>query len=376
VDAQRAIAERARRDIVRLCRVGLDVHALVDEVLRRLRKVVPVDVAFFATADPRTLLFTGSVVEDVLAGATRQFLENEFLQDDVNKFVQLARSERPVNGLYLATEQEPGRSPRYRDILAPLGLGDELRAALVSGSICWGFLCLHRARSSPAFTPAEAAFVGQLAPHLAEGIRGALLLDNAVGQWRPTGPGLLVLADDLTLVATTPPAEEWLEEMGGQAPGAELPHAIYAVAARLRALERGGEAPPDPMPRVRIRTRAGRWLVAHASRLSGRGAEGQTAVILEQAQPTEVAPLVLQAYHLTDREAQLTQLVLRGLSTDEIADQLCLSAHTVQQHLKAVFAKAGVRSRRALVARIFAEEYRPRIQAGVRLDADGGFAQD
>jgi len=59
---------------------------------------------------------------------------------------------------------------------------------------------------------------------------------------------------------------------------------------------------------------------------------------------------------------QLTLLVLRGHSTGEIATGLAISSpFTVQQHLKAVFDKIGVRSRRELVARIFAKQHpRPR----------------
>ena len=99
----------------------------------------------------------------------------------------------------------------------------------------------------------------------------------------------------------------------------------------------------------------------HAARLSGASGERQIAVILEPAAPAEVAPLVLQAYGLTDREAQVAQLVLRGLSTREIADGLFIAALTVQQHLKAVFEKTGVRSRRELVAHVFAQQYLPRM---------------
>lgn len=69
----------------------------------------------------------------------------------------------------------------------------------------------------------------------------------------------------------------------------------------------------------------------------------------------------LKPYGLTDREMQLTLLVLRGHSTGEIATGLAISPFTVQQHLKAVFDKIGVRSRRELVARIFAKQHpRPR----------------
>ena len=99
----------------------------------------------------------------------------------------------------------------------------------------------------------------------------------------------------------------------------------------------------------------------HAARLSGASGERQIAVIVEPAAPAEIAPLVLQAYGLTDREAQVAQLVLRGFSTREIADGLFIAALTVQQHLKAVFEKTGVRSRRELVAHVFAQHYLPRM---------------
>ncbi len=63
-------AERVRQEIVRLCHAGLDSRTFRVETVRRLRKLIPIDVSFFATADPATLLFTGAVVDDVLAQAT------------------------------------------------------------------------------------------------------------------------------------------------------------------------------------------------------------------------------------------------------------------------------------------------------------------
>ena len=141
---QSAVARRTEQTIIRLCQAGLDSHTLQVEVLRRLRKIIPVDAAFCATVDPATLLFTGSITEEIPESVTPAFLSNEFLQDDVTKFVHLARSARPVQSLYQATHDEPDRSPRYRDILAPIGFGDELRAALRVGSVTWGVMCLHR----------------------------------------------------------------------------------------------------------------------------------------------------------------------------------------------------------------------------------------
>ena len=152
-------SEQVRREIIRLCHAGLNSRTLRIEILKRLRIVIPIDVSFFTTADPSTLLFTGAVVDEILERATAQFIENEFLYDDVNKFSWLARSPMPVGDLIQATQQDLEQSQRYREILAPLALGDELRAALITGGACWGFLCLHRERSSPQFTPAEVAFI-------------------------------------------------------------------------------------------------------------------------------------------------------------------------------------------------------------------------
>ncbi len=370
--------EGIKQEIIRLSHAGLDSTTFRLETVRRLRKLIPIDATFFATADPATLLFTGAVVDDVLAQATAQFIENEFLKDDSVKFASLARGGSPVDSLGVATKGELARSPRYQEILAPMDLGDELRAALVVGSKCWGFMCLHRERSSPNFTPAEAAFLAKLTPHLAEGLRTSLLIGDArVTSPTPEGPGLALLADDLSLAAITPAAEAWLAEVAeSDWPGSlELPEAVYAVAARLLALERGDSyARSDLMPRTRLRTASGRWLVLHASRLQAADIEGQVAVIFEEARPSEIAPLIVDAYGLTKREGEITRLVLRGLSTAELSKVLHITPNTVRDHFKAIFDKVGVRSRRELVGQVFAQQYQPRMATGHRLDADGWFS--
>ena len=371
---QQRRAEHTRRELIRLCHAGLDARTLRIELMKRLRTVIPIDVSFFTTADPATLLFTGAVVDE-LASATPLFIENEFFQEDVNKFAWMARNNLLVGDLIQATGGELERSQRYREILAPLALGDELRAALITGGTCWGFMCLHRDQGSPHFSLAEAAYLARLTPHFAEGLRTALLLGGTTGTAIPEEPGVVLLAEDRSVVAITPAAERWLAEVGeADWPHKQaLPYAVSAVVGRMLALERGMDAEVDLVPRVRLRTASGHWLVLHASRLSGPQAQGQIAVIVEVARPAEVAPLLVQAYDLSKRESEIMQLVARGHSTAEISETFHISSNTVQDHLKAIFEKVGVRSRRELVGHLFAQHYQPRIEAGRSLDINGWF---
>jgi DNA-binding CsgD family transcriptional regulator len=88
----------------------------------------------------------------------------------------------------------------------------------------------------------------------------------------------------------------------------------------------------------------------------------RVAVIIEPAHPARISSLLMSAYELTEREQEVTRLVLHGSSPSQMADELVLSPHTVQQHLTSVFDKTGVRSRPELVGKIFFAHYEPRLR--------------
>jgi DNA-binding CsgD family transcriptional regulator len=68
-------------------------------------------------------------------------------------------------------------------------------------------------------------------------------------------------------------------------------------------------------------------------------------VVIEPAKGGDVAPLIVEAYGLTQRELDVTRAIARGLGTAEMASHLFISQHTVRDHVKSVFEKVGVSSR-------------------------------
>lgn len=116
----------------------------------------------------------------------------------------------------------------------------------------------------------------------------------------------------------------------------------------MHVMAAGSQASASGEFRSRMRDPDGWWLVLRAAPLVGE--EPLTAVVLEPARGREVLDLVLTAHGLTARERAICDEVLAGHSTTDIAEHLFISANTVQDHLKSIFAKCGVHSRGRLTA--------------------------
>jgi DNA-binding CsgD family transcriptional regulator len=357
--------QRASDKLARLAGQGLDLVTLWRASTEVLTSVVPYDFApCWFTLDPASLLVTSHFDEGV-PELPRQWLIHEYYQDDVNKLADVARSRRGVSTLHEATGGDPSSSPRWHFNMT-LGGDQELIVALrtPAGEV-WGALGLYREPGRPLFDDTELAFVQSLAPSLAEGARRALLVGEATDPEGPNAPGLLVLSDDGEVESATPGVERWLAALpDGDPQAGKLPSAVLAVAGQaLRTAEHPDQ--PGEVAVSRVLSRSGTWVLLHGASLVSGGPR-RVAVIVEPAHPARIAPLLMSAYGLTEREQDVTRLVLQGNSTAETAERLVVSTHTVQQHLKSIFDKTGVRSRRDLVAKVFFAHYEPRLRDNER----------
>ena len=157
----------------------------------------------------------------------------------------------------------------------------------------------------------------------------------------------MVLDRELRLVNWTAGARAWIDTFPSAALFARfgmLPSVVYPAVAVARAPRSAGGA------HALLRTVDGRWVMIEAALLEGHG-HGEVAVTLRAAAASETFDLLCRAYALSRREREVVAALVAGLDTHAVTQRLTISRHTVQDHLKSVFDKLGIHSRRELLAR-------------------------
>lgn len=313
----------------------------------RLRRVVAFDAAVWSATDPETGLVTAPMRVENLGGGEHcaTYWESEILGESTIPFRDLARAAMP------AASVRPGPGRPWQ------GENEELRAVLRTGRRPWGVVSLFRDKGRAPFGAEELEFVAGLSVPLAARLRS--FARRAEVQWAPDapGPGLVLFDPSGRATSINEEARQYLAQLpdgpyASTALGVRLPIWIVTAALQARA---------SVPARVRIRTVDGRWLVCHASSLSGPdGSAGPIVLLIEPAATSDMAVIVAEAYELSPRELEITQLIALGMTTGEIAGRLFISPHTVRDHIKTIFGKVRVSSRGELVARLFAENFWPR----------------
>lgn len=345
----------ASREIMRFCSAIAEPLQLQEGLLDRLGGAVPFDCAFFATTDPDTLLYTNAVRRHMPEGASPAFIRTEFAEEDVNQLRSLVHGPTPIGWLDEATGGKRTSSLRYREAMLPFGLGDELRVALLSEGACWGLLCLHRAGPASGFDRCDIDTVRVIAPYLGAALRHAVVFERGMRDRSEDGTGVVLIAPDRTVLASTPAGARWLDDLAelDRPRSLGLPTVVLSVITRLGAAEQSLPAG------ARVQVPSGVWLAIHAARM-GDGEDPPIALVIEHASPRQIAPLIVAAYGLSPREARVCRGLLVGDPRKVIAQDLRISLHTVNDHVKAIFAKTGASSTGQLRARIFAEHFAQR----------------
>jgi DNA-binding CsgD family transcriptional regulator len=330
--------QRVRGAVSRHTRVGLDARTLRMAVLAELRLAFEFDAYVWVLTDPVTCVGVDPLaqVPDGTDLARTIRLKYATL---VNRWTGLDT----VAGL----GARASTSRLWREVQQPLGVRDVASAVFRDAHGCWGFLDLWL--RAPV-VPEQLRLLESVLPEVTTALRAAqadTLRAVPSGPPPPPGPATLLMNPDLSIVGSTPGMDQRLQRLLPHPDGLPpVPAAALNAAAQLLAVEAGVD---DHEPAARTHLGDGWWVAVRAGRLLPSAA---ISVSIEPTTPTERVDLCVRAFGLTAREADVVRGVSRGLDTASIAAELNLAPYTVQDHLKSIFTKTGVNSRRDLMPRL------------------------
>ena len=344
-----AVRERSRRRMLRVCDSPLDARTLRVELLAELKQLVPFDAYAWLLTDPETSVGSSPLAECPCLPELPRLIRLKYLTQ-VNRWTQLQSS---VACLADATGGDLSQSLVWRELLHRYEIIDVASVVFRDAYGCWGFLDLWRGSMSRRFTSAEVAYLADIADPVTAALRGSqarTFRERTTPDSSSRGPVVLVLSADLDVVAQTAETEAYLRTLvPPDEARSPVPASAYNVAAQLLATEAGIDI---NTPRARVHLANGRWLTLRAARIGDTGPVDarNIAVTIEDSSPAERAAMFARAHGLSSRETELLNHLIQGTDTHELARLMFLSEHTVQDHLKSIFAKTSVHNRRTLLA--------------------------
>jgi DNA-binding CsgD family transcriptional regulator len=310
---------------------------VVETFLTSVADVLDLHSSCWHQSDPATGSPVYGAVLSEPPGSFMESMQYEFRRRDVNTFADLIRDRGGVASIFLATGERPGTSLRFREMIEPTGVCDELRVWLKDAFGVWATVVAFTRRR---MTEADVSFITEVAPTVTRAVRR-----TTAAEWRTTvtaiddpGPSVLMLDADDHVLAADATARRRLQLLPDHQPSlGGIPGVIAYLAARAR-----WDAAADSAT-ARMRLPDGRWFLLDASAMDD--AAGNVAVVMQPAAPASVLTHVLRSYGLSAREREIASLLAQGHSAKSIASTLVISPWTVQDHIKAVYRKTGVTAR-------------------------------
>jgi DNA-binding CsgD family transcriptional regulator len=341
---------RCRVRLERLSESALDCESIQREAIADLQRVIGFDRWCWPLADSDTLLPLSGVAEHDFGPGLPRSLELEYSDDHFASKQVLARRANSAGSLSVETGGDLALSMRWDEVMRPVGIGDVAAVACRDALGCWGWIEAYRDRADGQFEAGDLELLANVGSSLGSALRRGFMVGNGSEALEPGPPGVIVLNPDLSLLSWTAGARAWIDALPAAklfAAWGMLPAVVYPVATLSRS--------PDDLRAAHALERAadGRWVMIEAAPLDG-DADGKIAVTLRGAAPTETFDVFCRGYAFTQRERDVVAALVAGLDTRAVTERLFISRHTVQDHLKSVFQKVGIHSRRELLARFSA----------------------
>ena len=346
---------RSRERVVRICESGTVALSLRLRLVNEIGRAVGFDAYAWLLTDPETSVGSAPLADvPVLPQLPRQLprlIRLKYLTT-VNRWTTL--DDTHVALLQDVTRGDLSRSRLWRELLGELGVIDVASLVFKDRFGCWGFLDLWRSSDSAPFSRTDAGFLVGIVDPITRSLRKSQANTFVTHRARDAGrlgPLVLVVSPDLDVLEQTSETQAYLQLLVPPEEGnPPIPASAYNVAAQLLAVEADIDKNP---PLAKVHLSDGLWVTLRAARIGKVDSSGEPniAVSIEETVPAERVGVFSRAFGFSVREGELLGHLATGVDTREIARRMFLSEHTVQDHLKSIFAKAGVRNRPTLLSR-------------------------
>ena len=332
-----------------MCYSGLDSAILRERVGDRLVRHLRVSSYCFGANDPSTALPVHSISVGLDPSSMQVFFGLVLGTPSLDFGPWATRPYRAARLEDIVGDVE--RDPYMTEILRPAGLRYDVQVACTAGGWSWGHLCLRRREKDGPFESHDLRFLESLAPHLTSGLRAAGSR-AALAATPATTTGVVVLGPDGRVELANGVAERLFRQ-----PVSGTRHCFLSgvniVAARLeRTLNHD---PETDLPELMLTDESSqRTYRIRAERVVGNDGRPRGLILIEPAASPDITHQIqaLALYGLSRRECEVAVALVRGASTAQIAAELVVSPHTVQDHIRKVYDKLAVNSRHQLATRL------------------------
>ena len=344
-----AVQRRAVERVEGVCRSAEDANNLRIAVLELVREVCGFDAHTWVLTDPETSVGVAPNAEVPCFTELPTLIRLRYASR-FNRWTAL----HGATSVHLPDHLPPtGQGALdWCSFVSGYGISDIATAVFRDRFGCWGWLDLWRHERTGRFNELDVGLLSAICEPVTLGLRRcqAATFVRRAEPMHLLGPAVLRLSPALDVLEMTAQTREYLTALVPPSPGqSPVPASAYNVSAQLLAVEAGVD---DHPPLARVHIRDGRWVTVRAARFGQPGAAGSDiAVTLEEISPSDRVEVFARCHGMTPRESEVLVLLVAGAHTREIGARLFVSEHTVQDHLKSIFAKTYCHSRPAVVSR-------------------------
>lgn len=374
--ALKGLATQDLMEVLMVSRTALEcrtVDELISETLRQLEGIFKSgnSTFFFARHLAQTLNLDRVITRGIDDSFLTEFRKYYHKQDP---FILRGLPLAPKS--VLTTEQiissrDLVRSEYYNDFLKPQAIRFQMSIFLRSEQRLLGILSLFRPQGARRFSTLDISKANLMASYLAGALKKAMVsrkmderesfIDSIVD--RLPCKGVMVLDTYLEPIYQDQSAAMIMSELNGgtrheDAPSQPVPEEIYLQCGNLMDSIECGQNPEPLRYHFHLVTPGRNCKVSVHLRLLVRpGKSPLMLVILDPAEQLCSLFPPTTNHGLTKRETEVTSLLSKGLTNKGIAEKLFISEYTVENHLRSIYRKMGVKNRTSLVHKLIQMNY-------------------